>query len=58
MLSTEVLTTAAKSPWSNGICGRHNAIIGNIVEKVISDNNVAFDVALAWGLAAKNSVKR
>ena len=26
-LNTEVLATAAESPWSNGICERHNAVM-------------------------------
>ena len=26
-LNTEVLATAAESPWSKGICKRHNAVL-------------------------------
>ena len=28
-LNTEVLTTAAESPWSNSTCERYNAVIGH-----------------------------
>ena len=33
-LNTEVLAKAAESPWSNGICERHNAVIGYMIDKI------------------------
>ena len=33
-LNTEVLATAAESPWSNGICERHNVVIGHMIDKI------------------------
>ena len=35
LLGTSVATTAAESPWSNGIVERHNAVIGNMVLKIV-----------------------
>ena len=28
----KILTTAAESPWSNGLCEKHNGIIGDMIE--------------------------
>jgi hypothetical protein len=53
-LNTEVTTTAAESPWSNGICERHNAVIGNMVKKIISEARCDIKTALAWAVNAKN----
>ena len=55
-LNTEVLTTAAESPWSNGICERHNAVIGNMVTKMMHDSGNNIETALAWAINAKNSL--
>ena len=50
-------TTAAESPWSNGLCERHNALIADNVRKVMHDiDNCSIQVALAWALSAKNSL--
>ena len=40
-----VLTTAAKSPWSNGLCETHNGIIGDMIHKTMNDG--AHDLELA-----------
>ena len=37
LLNTHILCTSAESPWSNGITEGHNAIIGNMVAKVMKD---------------------
>ena len=55
-LNTEVTTTAAEAPWSNGICERHNAVIGHMVDKMIDDSNCSLEIALAWSINAKNSL--
>ena len=55
-LNTEVLTTSAESPWSNGVCERHNAVIGNMVTKMRSESDCDIEVALAWSINAKNSL--
>ena len=45
-------TTAAESPWNNGICECHNAIITETLLKVKED----WEIALAQALSAKNSL--
>ena len=52
-----ICTTAAESPWSNGLVERHNAILGLTVSKVIEDTSCDLEVALAWAISAKNSLK-
>lgn len=49
-------STAAESPFSNGICERHNALIGEMTNKVIKDVGCSLDVALMWSVHAKNSL--
>ena len=50
----KIKTTAAESPWSNGICEHHNAIITETL-KVKQDSNCDWETALAWALSAKNN---
>ena len=53
----EVKTTAAYSPWSNGLCERHNQTLTNIMQKVRADKKeINLETALCWALAAKNSM--
>ena len=49
-------TTAAESAWSNGLCERHNGILNNNVNKVLENGICSLDVAIAWAVAAKNSL--
>ena len=49
-----IKATAAESPWSNGLCERHNAIIGDNIHKIRLDVGCSVEVALAWALCAKN----
>ena len=51
-----IKTTAAESPWSNGLCERHNAIIAANIHKIRLDVGCSTEVALAWALCAKNSL--
>ena len=51
-----ITTTAAESPWSNGLCERYNQVIGESIDKIISDVNCSLTVALAWAVNAKNSL--
>ena len=53
-LNINVKTTSAESPWSNGIVEKHNGVIGNMMEKVLSDVGCSLEIALAWCLSAKN----
>ena len=48
--------TASESPFSNGICERHNALIGSMTEKVIEDTGCKLSIALMWATHAKNSL--
>ena len=50
------LSTAAEAPFSNGICERHNLLIGEMTEKIIDDVGCSIDVALMWAVHAKNSL--
>ena len=56
LLGTKVLTTAAYSPWSNGIVKRHNAVIENMILKVTRDTNCSVKNALVWTISAKNAL--
>ena len=51
-----IKTTAAQSPWSNGVCERQNAVIGDSVRKIMADAMCSVEVALAWAVAARNSL--
>ncbi len=56
LLNTEVKTTAAESPWSNGITERHNCLIGSMVDKIIDEQHCSLEMALAWAVNAKNTL--
>nr|XP_039264060.1 uncharacterized protein LOC120339893 [Styela clava] len=51
-----VKTTPAYSPWSNGVCERHNQILTNILIKIKKDVQCNWETALAWSVCAKNSL--
>ena len=36
-LNIRVMTTAAESPWSNGLVERHNATLSETVHKVLAE---------------------
>ena len=52
-----VRTTAAESPWSNGINEKYNGVIASTVKKVMDDTPCSLEVALAWAVSAKNSLE-
>ncbi|KAI4873784.1 hypothetical protein NFI96_002219, partial [Prochilodus magdalenae] len=52
----ELKTTAAYSPWSNGLLERHNQTLTDILLKVKKENECSWSVALDWALMAKNSL--
>jgi len=52
----EIMKTAAESPWSNGTCERHNAVIKMSVLKIMEDTKCSIDTAVAWAISAKNSL--
>ena len=51
-----VLTTAAESPWSNGLCERHNAFLADMLQKVSEEQKCDLPTALCWAIHAKNSL--
>lgn len=56
-LNIKIKTTAAESPWSNGLVERHNGIIGENVTKIMNDVKCDLSVALSWAVSAKNSLQ-
>ena len=55
-MNITVLTTAAESPWSNGLVERHNAVLEEMMNKVLDETKCDYDTALAWCFHAKNSL--
>ncbi len=56
-LDIKIHTTAAYSPWSNGLCERNHALVDNMLERVLNDfPEMDLETALAWACAAKNSL--
>ena len=55
-LNTTVKSTAAESPWSNGVNERHNGILGEMIMKTMEDSQCSLQVAVAWAVSAKNSL--
>lgn len=53
LLNVEVVTTAAESPWSNGITERHNVMIRIMVDKILNEEK-CIEEALACVISAKN----
>ena len=56
-LNINVKTTAAESPWSNGLCERHNMVIASMVTKVMADTGCGLEMAICWSVNAKNSLQ-
>ena len=52
----KVMTTAAESPWSNGVCERLNAEIGEKVCRILEEANCDLEMALAWAVSARNAL--
>ena len=56
-LNMVTLTTARKSPFSNGTVGRHNLVVSESMKKTIQDVKCLPQVVLAWAISAKNSLQ-
>ena len=52
----KIMTTAAESPWSNGICERLNAEIGERVCRIFNEAKCDLELALAWAVSARNAL--
>ena len=55
-LNTKIKSTAAESPWSNGINERHNAILGDMIDRIIADWRCSLQVAVASAVSSKNAL--
>ena len=53
-----IKTTAAYSPWSKGVVERHNAVLTDMFNRLISDDSLQYDreTALKTAVFAKNSM--
>ena len=52
----EVQTTAAESPWSNGLVERHNQTLTYTMNKIRAEKQCDWETALQWAIMAKNSL--
>ena len=50
------LTTAAESPWSNDVCERMNAVISDMVRKILEESSCDLEMALASTVSARNAL--
>ena len=55
-LNIKIQTSPSYSPWSNGLCERHNQTLTTTLLKIKEDTKCDFDTALAWAVCAKNSL--
>ena len=56
-MNVRVLTTAAMSPWSNGLVERHNATLSETLYRIMENKDIDIETALAWAISAKNSLE-
>ena len=50
----EIKTTAAYSPWSNGLLERHNYTLTEMMLKIEADRQCDLETTLNWAFMAKN----
>ena len=55
-LNTEIKSTTAESLWSNGINKSHNAILGDMIDRIIADMRCSLQVAVASAVSSKNAL--
>ena len=55
-MNIKTKTTAAESPFSNGMCERHNLVVFETMKKVLESEHCDPKTALAWGISAKNAL--
>jgi transposase InsO family protein len=56
LFEIEILKTAAYSPWSNGLCERHNGVLEESIKKTIEDTGCSVETATVWSVSAKNTL--
>ena len=49
-------STPLYSPWSNGLCERHNQTLTKMFLKIREDIKCDMDTALVWAVSAKNTL--
>ena len=52
----KVSGTPSYSPWSNGLCERHNRTLTETLLEVKEDTKSNWETALAWAVCAKNAM--
>ena len=58
ILNIEVCTTAAESPFQNGLCERNHAVVDNMLMKMEEQcPDTDIEVLLAWANMAKNALQ-
>ena len=52
------MSAAGESPWYNGIKEKHNAILGNMISKLLLDksNKYPIEIVVAWAVCAKKAL--
>ena len=55
-LNTKIKSTVAESLWSSGINERHNAILGDMIDRIIADRRCSLQVAVASAVSSKNAL--
>ena len=43
-LNIKIMTTPPESPWSNGVCEHHNAVIGDMVTKIVVETKCPLEI--------------
>lgn len=52
----QYISTPGESPWSNGVCERHNATLMEAALKTMDECKCSVETALPWAVSAKNSL--
>ena len=50
-------STAAESPWLNGLCERHNTFLGESIDKIIEDTNCSLSTVVSLAVSVKNALQ-
>ena len=50
MFNIKAIPTPSSSPWSYGLCERHNQFLTNMFDKICDNVKCDCDVALAWAV--------
>ena len=56
LFGIEMMKTAAYSPWSNGMCERHNGVLKESILKTMEETGCSIETATAWSVSAKNTL--